>query len=127
MGVSFESGLVDIRGAGVGEVVVQGLPTRINLTVLLKAVGLPADFLEDAPRNVEVYLLGPGLEAVTSLNFDIPHGEPGDDYEEGWETWSYVPLALRFTVTQAGHHMIDIYLNGRHCEALPLKVTDSPN
>ncbi|MGH3036485.1 MAG: hypothetical protein ACRDMU_04820 [Gaiellaceae bacterium] len=117
---------MEIRGAGVNEVVVSSLPTRINITVLLKAVGLPTDFLESAPRNVEVYLLGPGMEAVDSLNFDIPHGEPGEGYEEGWEIWQFVPVALRFTVTQPGHHMIDIYLNSRHCKALPLKVS-APN
>ena len=101
---------ITIHGAGFDHINVPALPQRIDFTVLLRVAGLPFDFTEDAPRTIEVYLTGPGLDHLAALDMEVPPGEPGPDHVEGWEVWTFVPVAIGFTAQQAGPHMLDIYL-----------------
>lgn len=101
---------VDIEGAGFDGLLVEALPQRVDLTLLLRVAGLPDDFAEEAPRGIEVYVTGPGLENLAALDFEIPPGEPGPEAEPGWECWQFVPLAIGVTVQREGAHMIDLYI-----------------
>ena len=108
-GVEFRDEGTTIQGAGINCVRVRALPVEIQFTVLLRVVGLTEDFIEEAPRGVEVYLTGPGLDHLAALEFEVPTGEAPDGYE-GWEIWTLMPVAIKFTAAQLGHHMLDVYL-----------------
>ncbi len=105
-----DDGGADIEGAGFDAIVVETLPQRVDLTLLLRMAGLPDDFTEGAPRGIEVYVTGPGLESLAALDFEVPTGEPGPESEPGWESWLFVPLAIGVTIQREGAHMIDLYL-----------------
>lgn len=102
---------------------VDSLPAEIEFIVVLRVVGLLEDFAEEAERELRVSLSGPGLESLTSVEFEVPTGEPAPDHPEGWEVYTTVPVLVQFTATAEGVHMLDFYVNGRfqRC-SIPLHV-----
>lgn len=118
-----------IEDFGFDTIVVDPFPSPVELIVLIRAVGLPADFAGDADRIVEAYLLGPGMDALVSLDFEIRSGEPSPGYLEGWEMNAVIPLFIEFTPHAEGTHSLELYLHGRvqPC-SVPLQVlASSPN
>ena len=120
--VTIKGGLAAIQQAGIDRVTVDELPVEVRFVVLLRVVGLPNDFLEESPREAEAYLLGPGMEPLVSLQFEIPPGDPPDDLPDGWELATFLPVGIRFVPRVAGAHMLDVYLNGKHQKGLPVTV-----
>jgi hypothetical protein len=92
---------------------VEAFPSEAEIVVLIRAAGLPEDFLEDADRNVEAHLIGPGMEPLLSIDFELPSLEPGPGYREGWELNAKIPLVLQFTVRAEGTHELDLYIKGK--------------
>jgi hypothetical protein len=116
-----------IEDFGFDTIIVDPFPSTIELIVLIRAVGLPDDFAEDADRTVDAFLLGPGMDPLLSLEFEIRSGEPRPGYLEGWEMNAVIPLFIEFTPRAEGTHSLDLYLHGRvqPC-TVPLRVLASP-
>lgn len=103
-----------IHGPGFDTLWVDPFPSEVEFIVLLRIAGLPQDFIEEADRGVEAYLLGPGMDPLVSIDFELPAGEPGPDYMEGWELNAMVPLVIQFTPHAEGTHSLDLYVHARH-------------
>lgn len=102
-----------IRDPGFDTLWVDPFPSEVQFIVVLRIAGLPDDFNEEADRTVEAYLLGPGMDPLVSIEFELPAGEPGPDYMEGWELTAMVPLVIQFTPNAEGTHSLDLYLHSR--------------
>jgi hypothetical protein len=88
-------------------------PSPTEFIVLIRAVGLPEDFAEEADRTVEAYLLGPGMDPLVSIEFELPSGEPEEGHMEGWELWAMIPIFIQFTPHAEGTHSVELYAHGR--------------
>jgi len=98
-------------------------PSEVEFIVLLRAAGLPEDFAEDADRGIEVYLLGPGMDSLLSIEFELPSGEPGPNHMQGWELNAVIPVLIQFTPRAEGTHMLEFYVHGRvQPTSLPLWI-----
>jgi hypothetical protein len=92
---------------------VDPFPSGVQFIALIRAAGLPEDFGDDADRTVEAYLLGPGMDSLLSIEFELPSGEPGPDFMEGWEMTTMVPVLIQFTPRAEGTHSLDFYVHAR--------------
>lgn len=112
-----------IEDFGFDTLVVDPFPSPVEFVALIRAVGLPGDFAEDADRIVEAYLLGPGMDPLVSIEFEIRSGEPSPDHMAGWEMNAVIPLFIRFTPHAEGTHSLDLYIHGRvqPC-SIPLQI-----
>jgi hypothetical protein len=132
MSVSFDAGLItSMEGAAWTELWVPEIPAPIEFVALLRAVGMPEEFAEDAQRDMEARLSGPGMEELVAVPFELPSGERGPDHPAGWEGNALVPLVVQFTAQQAGTYTVDFYLNGRYQQgrSIPFRIivgTPSP-
>src|SRR5438552_3711779 len=116
-----------IEDFGFDTLFVDPFPTQIQFIVLIRAVGLPQDFAEDADRTVEAYLLGPGMDPLLSIQFELPSGERPEGFMEGWEMWAMIPVFIQFTPHAEGTHSLDFYVHGRvQPTSIPLQLRAGP-
>jgi hypothetical protein len=119
-----ESGRVSaIEDFGFDTLWVDPFPSEVQFIVVIRAAGLPSDFLDEANRTIETHLLGPGMDALVSIDFELPTAVPGPGYMEGWELNVMVPLVIQFTPRAEGTHMLELYVRGRvqPC-SIPLQI-----
>jgi hypothetical protein len=123
--------VAELREFGFDTIWVDSLPTpaQVEFIVAVLVMGLPQDFVQDAQRDAEVYLIGPGpdpldkAEALIAMQFEIRTGEPNSEAVEGWEIRTVLPLVIRFTPRVEGHHLMEFYVNGRAQRCfIPLRV-----
>lgn len=100
------------------------MPAPIGFIVALRLAGLPGDFTEEADKQIEANLLGPGMTLLESLEFEAPVFGPAPGHPAGWEIARLLPLAIRFVAQAEGSHSIDFYVNGRYQQqkTMPLWV-----
>ncbi len=112
-----------IQDFGFDTLWVDPFPSEVEFIALIRAAGLPEDFAEEADRTVEVYLLGPGMESLVNIEFELPSGEPGEDHPEGWELNAVIPVLIQFTPRGEGTHMLEFYVHSRvqPC-SIPLQI-----
>jgi hypothetical protein len=98
---------------------VDPFPSSVEFIALIRAVGLPEDFAEQADRAVEAYLLGPGMDSLLNLEFELPSGEPDENYMAGWEMYAMIPVLIQFTPNAEGTHSLDFYV---HTKVQPCSI-----
>ncbi len=103
-----------IEDFGFDTIEVDPFPSAVEFIALIRAAGLPDDFREAADRRVDAYLLGPGMDPLLSIPFELPHGEPGPGYKAGWELNATIPLVIQFTPHAVGTHSLELYVHTRH-------------
>src|SRR5436305_8933376 len=113
MRVDLRDGIATVDGACFDSLEVPSLPAPVEFIAFVRVLGLPEELTEDADREVEVYLTGPGMEGLVSLQFDVPVSEPGPMHAAGWEMNIMIPIVVQFTAQAERAHMIDFYVNGR--------------
>jgi hypothetical protein len=125
--VTLQDGIAAIEGGCFDLLGAPSLPAPIEFIAFARVLGMPEEFTEEADRDVEVYLTGPGMEPLVSLQFEVPTSEPGPDHAEGWEMNAMIPIVIQFTAQAEGAHMIDFYVNGRvqRCP-IPFRVLVQP-
>jgi hypothetical protein len=106
-------GGADIEGAGVNNVWVPSLPAELSFTILLGLGSVP----EYPEGELELHLLGPGLDPLQSLDTTIA-AAPTPDWEEGSEIVGLVPVVLRFDANNPGNHSVEIYIDGKHRQSI---------
>jgi hypothetical protein len=112
-----------IKDFGFDTLVLDPFPSPTEFIALIRAIGLPHDFAEDADRGVDAYLLGPGMDPLFSIEFELPSGEPHEGMMEGWEMWTMIPVLIRFTPHAEGTHHLDFYVHGRvQPKTIPLMI-----
>jgi hypothetical protein len=125
MSVTMEGPIVRaIENACFDTIWVESLPQAVELIALVRILGQRDEFIEDAPRNMEAQLTGPGMEGLLSIEFELPTGEPDPDHPEGWEVGGIIPILVQVTLRAEGTHMLDFYVNGRYQQgrSIPLRV-----
>jgi hypothetical protein len=113
MRVNLTDGIAGVEGACFDVIEAPSLPMPVEFIAFVRVLGLPEEFAEEADRSVEVYLTGPGMEPLISLQFEVATGEPGPEHPAGWEMNAMIPIVIQFTAQAEGAHMIDFYVNGR--------------
>lgn len=102
-----------IEDFGFDTIWVDPFPSQVEFFLLIRAAGLPRDYANESDRTIEVHLLGPGLDPLLSLDFELPASEPGPNHTEGWELTATIPLLVQFTPRAEGTHSLDLYVHGR--------------
>ncbi len=106
-----ESALAHARGIGVDAVFVPELPATVTLIALARiAAGLDEI---DKPAHFEAHMLGPGMDAVASLEFDLTLGDPSPIHPEGWEMTTLMPLVVEFTAESEGAHGLELRIDNK--------------
>jgi hypothetical protein len=85
----------------------------VRFLIALRLIGEPEDFTEDAQRMIRAPLLGPDMEQITELEFEVPPAAPElhPDHPPGWERSLNLPLGVQYMAEQEGRHSIDFYVN----------------
>ncbi|MGZ4333880.1 MAG: DUF6941 family protein [Gaiellaceae bacterium] len=106
-------GLLNLAGASFTRIAVRQLPGQVRFIIALRLIGEPEDFAEDASRMIRAPLLGPDMEPITELEFEVPHAGPElhADHPPGWERSLNLPLGVQYMAEQEGRHSIDFYVN----------------
>jgi hypothetical protein len=123
LAVNIENGVITrMENANWDEIGVPALPAAIEFIALVRTLGQPDEFLEDAPRAAEANLTGPGMEGLVNLQFELPAGDLNPNLQPGWEVNGLVPIVVQFTAQAEGAHMLDLYLNSRYQRSIPFRV-----
>jgi hypothetical protein len=109
--LELDGALAHVTGAGVDAVFPPELPARISLVALARI----AARIDEAgtPAHIEAHLLGPGMDAVASLEFDLTMDEPNPQHPEGWEMTVFMPLVIDFEAVDEGAHGLEIRINDK--------------
>jgi hypothetical protein len=115
MSVSIENGVIArLENACWDELALPHVPAQLEFIALLRLLGQPEDFAEDARRDIEAYLTGPGMEHLASIEFEVPSWAPSPEHPEGWEMNMPLAVIVQFTAQAEGTHVLDFYVNCRH-------------
>lgn len=98
-------------GIGVDAVFVPEFPAPVTLIALARfAAGLVEVGSE---AHIEAHMLGPGMDAVASLEFGLTLGDPNPLHPEGWEMTMLLPLVIEFTAEQDGAHGLELRIDNK--------------
>jgi hypothetical protein len=108
------NGLWNLVGASITRVEIKSLPGPVRLVLALRLAGEPEDFVEEAPRMIRAPLLGPDMELIDELEFEVPHSGPELHalHPPGWERNANLPIGLQFMAEAEGRYSLDFYVNG---------------
>jgi hypothetical protein len=105
-----EDGAVDIVGAGLDTFYVDGLPARLELTVLVLL-----HLLEDERGEIEVHMLGPDTTSLGTLRYTV-EADPGPNHRHGYLVNQIEALEVGFPAEREGIYSVEIYVPSRRGE-----------
>jgi hypothetical protein len=117
-------GLGTIVGAGIDTILVSNLPANIGLLIALRIV-LGEGELE-APHELTFTLRDPSMNEVATVSAQLEGFQPNPEREPGWEVGNFLPTAHQFQVAELGTFTLEIQLDGRSQQTIPILVREQP-
>src|SRR5712691_4418207 len=83
--VEIHDGLADLESAGWDTLSVNALPAHLEFDIYARFLGTADEVDPSATHDLEVYVLGPGMQRLYALNSAFAGPGLPDGREPGWE------------------------------------------
>ena len=107
-----DDGTADIFGAGFDTHYVDELPTKVEVTILVRLL-----MQEDEANEIELHVLGPDTGSLGSLSHPV-EAEPGPNHRPGYIVAQIEALEVGFLAESEGVYSIEIYADAGKGQAV---------
>jgi len=113
-------GLATIVGAQVDAARVAQFPARVGTWLAFRFVF--ADDELGSPHEIVLRILDAELNQIDETRTELTLGPPNPQKAPGWEGSHLMATFVQFDAGSSGTHTFEVYVDGRHQQALPFSI-----